>query len=326
MYRTLKWELSEDQFQPLTTHSNTFHTAFTLEHDNQEFFLRIEIQGKLEKKHDRMKNNVKHLFKFPRDPSGSQGVSLTRFPPQEVESTTRLDDIAQGLSYDMERRNLQAIPPEIPSALPVSFQEIAPLSRDGSTTTATTVEENITIHSTAQHTSNTRLPDLQAPATISSFPEAEYNIVGRAPKNDMPGKTQCPIAESPTRNQRKQATFKVEDEREKDMSPDVRAKEVRTLQPAAAPVRISPSLEPFEEKPSDNDLKELALELAQFPFLLRIVLWIIAMMSFTPNKAPRKTLESSKSIPTGQDGHDKGERLNHQTSRMEDKPTCFRDS
>lgn len=326
-YRTLKWELSEDEFQPLTTHNNTFHTAFTLEHANQEFFLRIEIQGKLEKKQDRMKNNVKHLFKFPRGPSGSPGVSLTRFPPQEVESITRLDNIAQGLSYDMECLNLQAIPPEIPPALPVSFQEIAPLSQDdGSTTTTTAVEENITNHSIAERKANTKLPDLQVPARISSFPEAEDNIAGRALKNDILVKTQCLITEPPARNHREQATFKVEDERDKDMSPNVHAKEVRTPQAAAESVRISPRLEPFEEKPSDDDLKERALQLAaQFPFLFRILWWIFTMMNFTPNEAPRRTLESSKSIPSEQDDHDKEERLNHRTGQMKDNPTCFQD-
>lgn len=202
VYRTLKWELSEDCFQPQGTHSNTIQTAFTLEHNRKPFIIRIEIQGKLESRRDRMKSHMEQLLKFPGDPRKSQGISLTRIEPGPEKATRRLDAIAEGLPMDMERLNLEAVPPQFPTTLPISFQETNQLSRDS------------------------------------------------------------------------------------------RVENIHHSKPAGEPVRARPTLKPVGDKPSNEDLNELALQLVQFPFLLRIMLWVISILRSNQIKEPRKTLKN----------------------------------
>lgn len=315
VYRTLKWELSEDDFQHQTTHSNTIQTAFTLEHDEKQFVIRIEIQGKLERRHERVKNHVKKLLKFPKDPSKRQGVSVTVVNPRAEKALRRLDAIARGIPFDMERLNLEAVRPQLPTTLPLSFQQTTQISTDVSTTTATAVEEPYPGPSTADNTARTRLPDYRPPERISSFPEEEEIIVGRAPPNEIPVNTRGHFTEpsartrmstvksqseqSPTqipvgqRNTRYGGTpSRTQTQRHDQISRESRVEEVVGPKPEGKPVQISSSVEPSDGKPSEHDLTELASQLVQFPFLLRIMLWVISMMSSTANKPPRKTLKS----------------------------------
>jgi hypothetical protein len=315
VYRTLRWDLSEDDFQPQTSHSNTIQTAFTLEHDERLFFIRIEIQGKLERRHERMKNRVRELLKFPKDPSKSQGVSLTMVNPHAEKAPRRLDAIARGIPSDMERLNWEAVRPQIPTTLPVSFQQTTQLSRDESTTTATFVEEPDPGPSTTDHTARMRLQDHRPPERIPTFPEEDDMIIERAPKTEVSAKTQGHFTEpaartqistvksqsehSPTQipaSQRKSryggTPSRKETERYEQLSREPRAEEAVGPKPEGMPVQSSPNLQPSDGKLSEDDLTELASQLVQFPFLLRIMLWVISMMSSTSNKLPRKTLKS----------------------------------
>ncbi|CEJ58187.1 hypothetical protein PMG11_06853 [Penicillium brasilianum] len=315
VYRKLRWDLSEDDFQPQTSHSNTIQTAFTLEHDEKLFVIRIEIQGKLERRHERMKNRVRELLKFPKDPSKSQGVSLTVVNPRAEKAPRRLDAIARGIPSDMERLNLEAVRSQLPTTLPVSFQQTLQVSRDESTTSATVVEETDSGPSTTDYTARTRLPNHRPFERISTFTEEEQIIIGRAPKKEVSAKTQGHFTEpaartqistvksqselSPTQipvSQRKPryggTPFRKETERYEQLLRETRAEEVVDPKPEGIPVRSSPNLQSSDGKLSEDDLTELASQLVQFPFLLRIMLWVISMMSSTSNKPPRKTLKS----------------------------------
>ncbi|KAJ5461238.1 uncharacterized protein N7458_002790 [Penicillium daleae] len=299
VYRTLKWELSEDEFQPQTTHCNTIQTAFTLEHNEKPFIIRIEIQGKLESKHDRMKDHVKRLLKFPSDLSKGQGVSLTMVNPRREKATRRLDAIVQGIPFDMERLNLEAVPPQLPTMLPISFQDTTPFSRDDSATTSTAVEENNTGLSATDHMANARFPNTRVSERISSFPQAEETTAGEATINEKPLKTGNCVTSYSARNRSdhssfrnpseqrhtryKETTFKLQNENHKNMAERSQVEEM----PASETI-----LEPVEDKLSREDLNDLVSQLAQFPFLLRIFLWVISMMSYTQNKTPRKILRN----------------------------------
>jgi hypothetical protein len=161
----------------------------------------------------------------------------------------------------------------------------------------------------------TRLPDYRPPERISSFPEEAEIIVGRVPTDKLPVKTRKHIVESPARDQfttardqieqspsrnsvkrrnpeHKETTSKPSNERDAHILRHSRVEEMLASKPVGKPVRISPNIEICDEKPSEDDLNELAAQLAQFPFLLRIMLWVISMMALTSNKAPRKTLKS----------------------------------
>lgn len=238
---------------------------------------------------------MKQLLRFPMDPSKNQGISLTVVNPQQEKATKRLDAIAKGLPSDMERLNGEAAPPQLPTTLPISFEETTRLSRDESTTTATAVEENNTGLSPADHVANALLPSSRVPGRIPSFPQVDEVIMGDVLRNEIPIKPRHRVTQSPAlkrprtepsspRNPPEQnpshdeATCKRHNENHPDTPRDSRVEDVLVSKPV-------------EDKPSQEELNELALQLVQFPFLLRIMLWILSMMSSTQNKAPRKTLK-----------------------------------
>jgi len=99
-YKTLRWELSENDLDTQSTHSNEVHTAFTFEHGGQPFFMRVEIKGKLKKMHARVKDK---LMKFPSSANKDDGsiVTLINFG-NHMRFQTPLDERAKELAYEME--------------------------------------------------------------------------------------------------------------------------------------------------------------------------------------------------------------------------------
>ncbi|KAJ5116253.1 hypothetical protein N7456_000601 [Penicillium angulare] len=121
-YRTLKWELSEDELQSQPTHSSVIQTACALEHDDKPFFIRVEIEGKLRKRSAQLKSNVKQLFKFPSEVGREDSrSSILVLPNRNERPTKRLDKIAEGLHLDMERLNMEGLRVQMPDSFPVSF-------------------------------------------------------------------------------------------------------------------------------------------------------------------------------------------------------------
>ncbi|KAL4921486.1 hypothetical protein BDW62DRAFT_174767 [Aspergillus aurantiobrunneus] len=120
-YRTLKWELCENELGGRASHSNVIHTGFTMEHTDSPFLMRIDIHGKLQRKRDRVRKGLRHL-KFPSPHDRDQGMGETLVSPSTSPGPRKtLDGLALGLSSDMERRNLLRIPVHVPDSLPVSF-------------------------------------------------------------------------------------------------------------------------------------------------------------------------------------------------------------
>ncbi|PQE30504.1 2-amino-3-carboxymuconate-6-semialdehyde decarboxylase protein [Rutstroemia sp. NJR-2017a WRK4] len=121
-FKTLKWELSENDLEAQTTHSNEVHTAFTFEHGGQPFFMRVEIKGKLRKLHGRVKEKLR---KFPSNSKKDDGsiVTLINFGERALFKTP-LDQRARELELEMEIANLHAIPMEVSDPKPVTFQRI----------------------------------------------------------------------------------------------------------------------------------------------------------------------------------------------------------
>ncbi|KAL3457695.1 hypothetical protein BJX64DRAFT_280461 [Aspergillus heterothallicus] len=120
-YRTLKWELRENESSARPNRSPVIHTAFALQHSDRPFIMRIEIQGRLQSPKDRFRQRMRHM-RFPSPADAGQGKSDTLVYPSAAASRLRpLDNLAMGLSSAMERENLMRVPVEIPDALPVSF-------------------------------------------------------------------------------------------------------------------------------------------------------------------------------------------------------------
>lgn len=125
VYKSIKWELSENDIETQTVHSNVIHTGFAFQHEGKPCYLRVEIDGKLYRTRDRIKNK----FKFPPEHRKEQGSTLTLIDlSRSEEYNQRLDHIANGLSRAMELENYTEIPMEVPDALPASFQDAAPVN------------------------------------------------------------------------------------------------------------------------------------------------------------------------------------------------------
>ncbi|KAL2860017.1 hypothetical protein BJX68DRAFT_260988 [Aspergillus pseudodeflectus] len=127
-YRTLKWELRENEVGARSNRSPVIHTAFALQHSDRPFIMRIEIQGRLQSSRDRFRQKMR----FPRPNDSQQGRSNTLVYPNTVSARGQpLDMLAMGLSSAMERENLMRVPVEVPDALPISFS----VDVDAATTT-----------------------------------------------------------------------------------------------------------------------------------------------------------------------------------------------
>lgn len=123
VYRTLKWELTENDLERQSVHSTVIHTGFAFHHNNAPFLMRIKITGKLQRTRDCLHSRMRC---FPPPHSKDQGTSVTLVRPDGAKVRRgRLDQIAQSLPHALEMENYLAIPVEVPDALPVSFQEMA---------------------------------------------------------------------------------------------------------------------------------------------------------------------------------------------------------
>lgn len=126
-YKSLKWDLSENDEEHQSTHANEVHTAFTFEHGGQPFFMRVEITGKLKKLHGRLKNKI---MKFPSSArTDNSAVTLINFGERGLFKIP-LDERARELEFEMEMANMNAIPMEVPDPklatftnLPINHQE-----------------------------------------------------------------------------------------------------------------------------------------------------------------------------------------------------------
>ncbi|ROW01852.1 hypothetical protein VMCG_05586 [Cytospora schulzeri] len=132
-YDTLKWTLEENELESQPLHSNVLHTAFAFEHNANEFYMTVEVKGKLIGFSDRLKNKIMRF-----GPAGGEGKSrdtvTTKFQWTDGYSCPkRLDKMAEGLEYAMEYENLYEIPLEMPDTLPAQFRPMTeprdPVSR-----------------------------------------------------------------------------------------------------------------------------------------------------------------------------------------------------
>ncbi|PYI01374.1 hypothetical protein BO78DRAFT_464702 [Aspergillus sclerotiicarbonarius CBS 121057] len=124
VYRTLKWELRENDPDCQSIHSNMIHTAFAFQHSEKPFVMRIDIKGRLQGNRNRIKDKFRQ-FRFPAPHEKDQGSSDILVRPHGGRQLPyrRLDNLAQDLHIVMERENYLHIPVQIPTALPTFFSE-----------------------------------------------------------------------------------------------------------------------------------------------------------------------------------------------------------
>ncbi|KAK0651175.1 hypothetical protein B0T16DRAFT_453676 [Cercophora newfieldiana] len=119
-FQCLKWELTENKFDAEPDRSNTIHTAFAFEHDNEDCIMTIEVSGKLRGWRDLVKNRMK--FGGERD---GTIANLIHFP-KKIDWDTPLDEDARRLAETMRHENLHEIPFEMPSRRPAKLPEAQP--------------------------------------------------------------------------------------------------------------------------------------------------------------------------------------------------------
>jgi hypothetical protein len=121
VYRTLKWELTENELEAQPGHNSIIQTGFTFEHEGEPFYMRVEIDGKLEKTSQRMKK----LLKFPSTINKKDGSTLTKIDlgGRTVYSRS-LDRQVEVLPWEMEQANLKTLAVMMPNSLPVSYHDV----------------------------------------------------------------------------------------------------------------------------------------------------------------------------------------------------------
>lgn len=118
-YKTLEWNLTDNELKKQTFQNSCVHTAFTFQHAGQPFTMKVDIEGRLEKWSQRIMSRLK----FGSVTHEGEGQSTTLIDFQEPEAfQKRLDELARSLPRAMELANYQDIPVEIPDTALVSFE------------------------------------------------------------------------------------------------------------------------------------------------------------------------------------------------------------
>jgi hypothetical protein len=118
-FRTLEWELVENELDPQQAHSQIFHTGFAFEHSQRPVFMRVEVQGRLKSKGRQLKHGALRFSSSlgKKDNATITEIGLTKTNP----SNQCLDAIAEGLDMAMQQENYSAIPIVVPEPTMVSF-------------------------------------------------------------------------------------------------------------------------------------------------------------------------------------------------------------
>ncbi|KAI1131397.1 hypothetical protein F5Y10DRAFT_66240 [Nemania abortiva] len=124
-YKVLQWQITENELETQSLHSNTVHTAFSFVHGGQPFFMRVEVSGRLESRTSDLGHQIRHQMrklKFPANPhSARYATTLINFNGRH-RFTTPLDGLVQGLELAMEHDNMTA-PVEVKRAQRPRFFE-----------------------------------------------------------------------------------------------------------------------------------------------------------------------------------------------------------
>ncbi|KAL5617903.1 hypothetical protein FOVSG1_000125 [Fusarium oxysporum f. sp. vasinfectum] len=119
-YKTLKWYLTDNELESQAFRSSCVHTAFAFQHSGKPFLMRVDIEGRLEKWNQRIKNKLK--FGSGLNPSEGQTTTLINFE-QWKSYDLPLDEYAQQLPKKMWLENYESTPIQMPDTREVSFSQ-----------------------------------------------------------------------------------------------------------------------------------------------------------------------------------------------------------
>ena len=120
-YSSLQWELTENDFEAQSSHSNVVHTAFAFQHARAPFFMKIEVDGKLRGSRDQMKQKFSRF----RASTKNEGAAVTLIQFRHYHDFAKpLDARARALPFEMEQANCEAIPVQVMDPQPVTFHNV----------------------------------------------------------------------------------------------------------------------------------------------------------------------------------------------------------
>lgn len=100
---TLRWDITENEFDSQPAHPNRFHTAFSFEHDGQPFLMQVEVGGLLESTIEQSKHKVKQGFKkylrFPAEPR--RATTMVNFGGRSNAHQSPLDELVETIPAAM---------------------------------------------------------------------------------------------------------------------------------------------------------------------------------------------------------------------------------
>lgn len=108
-YKVLQLQITENELETQSLHSNTVHTAFAFVHGRQPLFMRVEVSGKLESRTSDLRHQISNKMRKLKLPATSNraryATTLINFTDQE-RFTTPLDGLVRGLELAMEHENM----------------------------------------------------------------------------------------------------------------------------------------------------------------------------------------------------------------------------
>ncbi|KAJ5152059.1 hypothetical protein N7492_010354 [Penicillium capsulatum] len=288
-YRRLNWSLDEDDFQGQTRHSSLIHTAFVLQHDLKPFYIHVYIDGKLQRRSDRVKGSLHRLKTFPIGRRAEQGKSTTLVSlDKEAKLTFPLDSIARGLARSMELANMEASRVQMPDALPVSFQEVPATIGEqrpvpgGDTSSSTLLEERVNEPSMLQSREQRHIP---RPPSVSAAVQHQLPSRGETPVLIEDYLHSSPKVEATVR------TLPPKTHTQPASPPDsLKRRNNRALSheiPPSRAVEINSAVQAAENL-DDTELDLLAAQISHFPALLFLVQWVVYILSFLPRGRDRR--------------------------------------
>ncbi|TLD20621.1 hypothetical protein PspLS_08436 [Pyricularia sp. CBS 133598] len=117
-FRTLRWDLTENKFEPDQPHSPEYNTAFAFEHSKRPVYMRVEIEGKLKSKSQRM---LHRTCRFSSAMGNKDNSTLTHMDLRKLMPHRRLDEVARGLDMAMQMKNCEKVPVQVSGPRPARF-------------------------------------------------------------------------------------------------------------------------------------------------------------------------------------------------------------
>ncbi|KXH52935.1 hypothetical protein CNYM01_08174 [Colletotrichum nymphaeae SA-01] len=122
-FRSLEWELKENETDCNPFRQHIFHTGFAFEHSGRPVTMCVEVEGRLK---SRMRQGKHKFSKFCTRSSDTDNTTTTRIDLSSAKSVFKkqLDGVAHGLNMAMQKENYETVPVEMPAPMSATYEQI----------------------------------------------------------------------------------------------------------------------------------------------------------------------------------------------------------